>query len=140
MKPLGIVVVVVVGFLTVFYFAFGRQFFGTSEANRQGAQIYARLQQVEQDVRAGKVKDPNDPELGTLEKQIDQYQEAHEQASFNDNMLYADLGTYASMLGPMATMDPQDEKEREARQKVEHSLEVEKKEIDGYLSHRFKIQ
>jgi hypothetical protein len=58
-------------------------------------------------------------------------------------MLFGDLSSYASMLGTLADFNRNaadgSANTQAARQKIEHALGVEKKEIEGYLGSRFKV-
>jgi hypothetical protein len=125
----------------IFYFVFFRHFWGTSGAVSDGSRIYAELQQAEKDVRAGKITSPEDPELTKPQQEIDQIQKAHANAPFNDAMLFSSLDSYDNLLGTLADLGKSGAgTSSTARANVENALATEKKEIEGYLGNRFKIQ
>jgi|GEM_PF-3816837 len=137
--PIGVMLLLALG--AVFYFGFFRHFWGTSGAVSQGAKIYAELQQAEKDVRTGKIVSSSDPALTKPQQEINQVQESHANAPFNDAMLFGDLGSYDNLLGTLAELGKLDPgAPTKARDNLEHALTVEKKEIEGYLGNRFKIQ
>lgn len=125
----------------ILYFGFYRHFWGTSKAVSGGAKIYAELERAEKDVRAGKIVSSDDPELTKPQQEIYQIQKSHANAPFNDAMLFGDLDTYDNLLGTLAELGKSGAgASPSARANVENALATEKKEIEGYLGNRFKIQ